>query len=163
MINNLDQINCHIFYTQPFPLYSSFNLHPIKDPISTPCLPTAALPPLLVMPDFMLSHSYFSDPRVPFSIPPQKMFYNEAPPKARYETILTITLLSLSSSSTSVPKRNFLFVSLQTAIILRLKHKYFKRDLLPYVFHSNITTYLLPIPLLKKAKAAPNLRPQFNS
>ena len=36
-----------------------------------------------------------------------------------------------------------------------MKHKYFKRDLLPYVFHSNITTYLPPNPLLKIAKAAP--------
>ena len=42
MINNLNQINCHIFYTQPFPLYCSFNLHPIQDPNSTPCRPNCS-------------------------------------------------------------------------------------------------------------------------
>ena len=119
MIINLNQINCRIYYTQPSPLYCSFSLHPIKDPNSTPCRPTASLPSLDHARLRALPLLLLSNPRVPFSIPPQKMFYNEAPPKARYETILTITLLSLSSSSTSVPKRNFLFVSLQTAIILR--------------------------------------------
>ena len=45
MIENLHRINLHIFYTHPFPLYSAFNLHPIKVPNSTSCRPTAALPP----------------------------------------------------------------------------------------------------------------------
>ena len=48
-----------------------------------------------------------------------------------------------------------IFPNQNTQIFVSLKHKYFKRDLLPYVFNSNITTYLPPIALLKIAKAAP--------